>query len=73
MVTFSKWGDFNYKRIDWATNCEDNGISTEGILFLECINECFVTQHVNFLTTDKSVLDLVVSRDPDIISCAGFR
>ena len=35
---------------------------------LKCINECFVTQHVNFLTTDKSVLDLVVSRDPDIVS-----
>jgi len=27
-----------------------------------------VTQHVNFLTTDKSVLDLVLSRDPDIVS-----
>jgi len=27
-----------------------------------------VTQHVNFLTADKSVLDLVVSRDPDILS-----
>ena len=35
---------------------------------MECINECFVTQHVNFLTTDKSVLDLVVSSDPDIVS-----
>ena len=43
-----------------------NGASIEGRLFLECINECFVTQHVNFLTTDKSVLDLVLSRDPDI-------
>ena len=27
-----------------------------------------MTQHVNFLTADKSVLDLVVSRDPDIVS-----
>ena len=27
-----------------------------------------MTQHVNFLTADKSVLDLVVSRDPDILS-----
>ena len=48
---FVLMGDFNYKGIkgiDWATNCEDNGISTEGRLFLECINECFVTQHVIF-------------------------
>ena len=31
---FVLMGDFNYKGIDWATNCEDNGISTEGRLFL---------------------------------------
>ena len=67
---FVLMGDFNYKGIDWAANCEDNGISIECRLFLECINECFVTLHVNFFTTDKSVLDLVVSRDPDIVSDA---
>ena len=61
-------GDFNYKGIDWETSCVNNGASTEGRLFLECINEYFMSQHVNFLTMDKSVLDLVLSRDPDVVS-----
>jgi len=32
---FVLMGDFNYKGIDWATNHEDNGISTEGRLSSE--------------------------------------
>ena len=59
-------GDFNYKGIDWSNNCSDNS-SVDSRLFLECINKCFVTQHVMDFTTDNSLLDLIFSRDPDML------
>ena len=36
-------------------------------LFLECVNKCFVTQHVTDLTTDNSVLDLIFSTHPNLV------
>jgi len=59
-------GDFNYKGIDWINNCCDNS-SADSRLFLECVNKCFVTQHVTDLTTDNSVTDLILSRDPNLV------
>ena len=41
--------------------------SVESRLFLDRVNKCFVTQHVTDLTTDNSVLDLIFSRDPDMV------
>jgi len=37
---------------------------------LECANKCFVTQHVADLTTNNSMLDLICSRDPNIVDIA---
>ena len=39
----------------------------ESRLFLDRVNKCFVTQHVTDLTTDNSLLDLLFSRDPDMV------
>ena len=44
---FILMGNFNYKGIDWSNKCSDNS-SVDSRLFLECINKCFVTQHVIF-------------------------
>ena len=65
---FLLMGDFNYKGIDWRQNCWDSNATVESTLFLECVNKCLLRQHVDFLTTDKSILDLVISRDLDIVS-----
>jgi len=34
---------------------------------MECVDKCFVTQHVTDLTTDNSVLDLILSRDLNMV------
>ena len=60
-------GDFNYTGIDWINNCCDSSASIESKLLFDTIEKCFLTQHVKCLTTDKSVLDLIISRDPDLV------
>jgi len=64
---FVLFGDFNYRGVDWALNCCDSSATVDAKLFLECVNDSFVTQHVGFLTTDKSILDLVFSKEPDLV------
>jgi len=61
------FGDFNYRGIDWASNGCDSSVSAEARVFFDCINDCCITQHVDFLTTDKSILDLVFSSEPDLV------
>ena len=57
---FVLFGYFNYRGIDWAVNCHDSNATVEARLFLDCVSDCFITQHVDFLTTDKSILDLIL-------------
>ena len=64
---FVLFGDFNYRGIDWAVNCYDSNATVEARLFLDCVSDCFITQHVDFLTTDKSILDLILSKEPDLV------
>ena len=53
--------------IDLINNCCDSGASIESKLFLNTVDKCFLTQHVKCLTTDKSVLDLIISNDSDLV------
>ena len=64
---FVLFGDFNYREIDWASNGCDSSESAEARFFFDCINDCCITQHVHFLTTDKSILDLFFSGEPDLV------
>jgi len=64
---FVLFGDFNYRGIDWASNGCDSSVSAEARFFFDCINDCCIMQHVDFLTTDKSILDLFFSGEPDIV------
>jgi len=52
-------GDFNYRGIDWTLNSLENSASVESRLYLECVTKNYVCQHVNFPTTEKSVVDLI--------------
>jgi hypothetical protein len=64
---FVLMGDFNYRNIDWERNVCDSSAPVECKLFLDCIQDSFLTQHVRCLTTDRSVLDLVVTKEPEIV------
>ena len=61
-------GDFNYPDIDWITHTVKSGATAEINRFLECLDDNFVTQHVTEPTLSNAVLDLVMTRDPDLIS-----
>jgi len=61
-------GDFNYPDIDWITQTVNPGATAETHRFLECLDDNFVTQHVTEHRRSKAVLDLVMTRDPYIIS-----
>jgi len=60
-------GDFNYKEIDWnpvgpvpgTADCE---------AFVDCLEDNFYIQHVTVPTRDNSVLDLIISNDPELVS-----
>jgi len=61
-------GDFNYPDIDWITHTVNPGATAETHRFLECLDDNFVTQQVTKPRRSKAVLDLVMTRDPYIIS-----
>jgi len=71
---FVLFGDFRYRSIDSALNCYDSNVSLESRLFLDCVNDCFITQHVDFLTTNKLILNSIFSKEPDLVcNCPGFE
>jgi len=60
-------GDFNYPDIDWISHTVNPGATAETHRFLDCLDDNFVTQHVIEPTRYEAVLDLVMTRDPDLI------
>lgn len=61
-------GDFNYPNIDWSTYTTESPISSGTFRFLETVDDAFYTQHVNKPTRGNSTLDLILTRDPDLVS-----
>jgi len=64
-------GDFNYPDIDWSTGCGHTGNSQN---FADCIEDSFLTQHVTESTRKGSILDLVITSEPnmiDVVSVLG--
>jgi ribonucleases P/MRP protein subunit RPP40 len=57
-------GDFNYPDIDW---CGGQGLSRESQLFVDCLEDGFLTQHVTEKTRGNACLDLVITKEPDVI------
>ena len=61
-------GDFNYGGLCWGSDTEIYGTSSaEGRLFRECIDDCFLTQHVLEPTREGVILDLILSGEPDLV------
>jgi Endonuclease-reverse transcriptase len=56
--------DFNYPSINWIN--KDSNCNTAKI-FVDCLEEAFLTQHVVEPTRDDAILDLVITSDPNII------
>jgi hypothetical protein len=57
-------GDFNYPDVDWSTL---QAATTESRLFVETLEECFLTQHVKEPTRNGSLLDLVITSEPHMV------
>jgi len=61
-------GDFNYGHIDWSMGACESSATEECRLILECLQEGFITQHVTNRTTERSLLDLVLTNEPESIN-----
>jgi len=61
-------GDFNCTEIDWqvGATCHPHNQST--VEFVQTIEDCFYTQHVLSPTRGSSILDIALSRDPELVS-----
>ena len=57
-------GDYNYPDIDWENNI---GVTNSSKEFLECLEDGFLTQHVREPTRGSACLDLIISKDPDLV------
>ena len=75
-------GDFNIKEIDWNSNTTTVGENHMSSLFLECIRDCYLYQHVREVTrhrhgTEPSLLDLIFTNESNMIDSlvhtAGLR
>jgi len=60
-------GDFNYGNINWNTLQTGPGASRETESFLDCIKYNCLTHHVEEPTRGNTILDLVITKDPDIV------
>jgi len=61
-------GDFNFPEISWNSNTVSASGNTGSVKFFESVEDSFLSQHVQFPTRGYSVLDLVLTRDPDLVS-----
>ena len=61
-------GDFNYADIDWQVGAACHPLTQSTVEFAQTIEDCFYTQHVLCPTRGSAILDIVLSRDPDLVS-----
>ena len=61
-------GDFNYGGIDWISHTVGAGAGYECQQFLDSLEDNFFTQHVDVSTRGNSLLDLILSNEPDLVT-----
>jgi len=61
-------GDFNYRFLSWPPLHNDQSATNEALGLFHCLEDCFFTQHVECCTRVDSVLDLVITDEPDMVS-----
>ena len=71
-------GDFNYPKIDWKKKEATGTNSQQAQKFLDTIEDIFWTQHVDTptrarSTQEPSLLDLLITSNPDMISNLEYR
>ena len=72
-------GVFNHPSVNWETwSCENESTTSQEFKFIECVRDCFLTQHVTKPTrwrrSDKlHVLDLIMSNEEEIISDIEYQ
>ena len=49
-------GDFNYPNINWSSQCVQDNASSEAQLFVDCLDDCFLTHHVKSPTRLDAIL-----------------
>jgi len=54
-------GDFNFPNIEWKLF---RSKSLDGVVFVQCVQEAFLTQYVDSLTRGEAILDLVLGNEP---------
>ena len=64
-------GDFNYPDIDWSAHSCLPAASKDSELFLDCLDDNFLSQHVVVPTRKDSILDLIISDEPDTVDVVG--
>jgi len=56
-------GDFNYANIKWDTyECDK-----DGEIFLDLLQDNYLTQHLNVPTRRNNILDLVISSEANMV------
>ena len=61
-------GDFNFPDIDWTVS---HSSSTASQQVVDCVDDVFLTQHVQLATGKNAVVDLVLTSEPDTIDCVS--
>ena len=64
---FLLMGDCNYRFLHWSPTDSDSISTREAAEFCECLNENFLTQHVEECTRNDAILDLIVTDEPDMV------
>ena len=61
-------GDFNYPDVDWSSGSVAASVHSSVAEFVHTLEDCFLAQHVLVPTRGDSILDLILTRDPDLVS-----
>ena len=61
-------GDFNFPDVNWHNHAVNEDASSDRTDFFDCVNDCFLSQHVLQPTRSNSILDLVLTREPHLVS-----
>jgi len=61
-------GDFNHPDINWSSYAVPDDAPQCCKDFFNCVDECFLMQHVSDPTRENYILDLVFSREPELVS-----
>ena len=57
-------GDFNFPSIKWDLQSASDSNSAK---FLDCVDDCFLWQHVDVATRGENILDLVLSSEQNLV------